>query len=307
MVYAADMQPGSPRSYRFRPAFAENWKTAREQILRLEPEFLLVGGDITRDGSIHRWELEEMRRDFDGMHFPCHVIPGNMDTGNKHTRRPGPDPGRRDPECNITSEQISRFENVFGPAHWSIVHRGLRVSGFCDMILGSGLPEEEGLWAWLESLRPLEGQGDHVFLSHYAFFIDDPHEETFDIGSQEHYLEWYFGLDRPVRERLLEIGSRCGLTRVITGHIHCRREVVADGVSFDYAPGIAFAQWGDRGDGWDPTLGVLAYDVRDGRIVRKRFVPLERVSTRTDGYGPGGHPHPEMRDYSLAWENGGGP
>ena len=24
-------------------------------------------------------------------------------------------------------------------------------------------------------------------------------------------------------------------------------------------------------------------------------MPLERVSGRTDGYGPGGHPHPEMR------------
>jgi hypothetical protein len=117
------------------------------------------------------------------------------------------------------------------------------------MILGSGLPEEEGLWARLESLRPLEGQGDHVFLTHYAFFIGDPHEETFDIGRTDQYLSWYFGLDRPVRERLLAIGRRCGLTRVITGHIHCRREVVADGVSFDYAPGIAFAQWGDRGDG----------------------------------------------------------
>jgi hypothetical protein len=201
---------------------------------------------------------------------------------------------------------VGSFESVFGPSHWSIVHRGLRVTGFCDMILGSGLPEED-LWDWLEGLRPLEGQGDHVFLTHYAFFIDDPHEETFDIGRPEQYLSWYFGLDRPVRERLLEIGRRCGLTRAITGHIHCRREVVADGVSFDYAPGIAFAQWGDRGDGWDPTLGVLAYDVSDGRIVRKRFVPLERVSTRTDGYGPGGHPHPEMRDYSLAWEKSGGP
>ena len=32
---------------------------------------------------------EEMRRDLDGMGIPCHLIPGNMDTGNKHTRRTG--------------------------------------------------------------------------------------------------------------------------------------------------------------------------------------------------------------------------
>ncbi len=207
LVYAADMQPGSPMSYRFRPAFAENWRTARGQIARLAPELLLVGGDITRDGSIHRWELGEMRRDLDGMGIPYRVIPGNMDTGNKHTRRPGPDPGRRDTELNVTSEQVRQFESIFGPTHWSIVHRGLRVTGFCDMFLGSGLPEEDDLWAWLEDLRPVEGQGDHVFLTHYAFFIDELHEETFDIGRGDQYLSWYFGLDRPVRERLLEHGK----------------------------------------------------------------------------------------------------
>ena len=113
LVYAADMQPGSPRSYRFRPAFAENWKTARDQIAAPRPELLLVGGDVTRDGSIHAWELEEMREDFRGMGVPFHVIPGNMDTGNKHTRRTGPDPVRRDLELNITSQQVAQFEGVF--------------------------------------------------------------------------------------------------------------------------------------------------------------------------------------------------
>ena len=31
------------------------------------------------------------------------------------------------------------------------------------------------------------------------------------------------------------------------------------------------------------------------------FAPLEKVSDQ-EGYGPGGHPAPEARDYSLAWE-----
>ena len=34
------------------------------------------------------------------------------------------------------------------------------------------------------------------------------------------------------------------------------------------------------------------------------FIPLETVSKRTDGYGPGGHPKPGVRDYSLAWDKG---
>lgn len=307
LAVAADMQPGSPKSYRFRPAFLDNWRTAREQIARLAPELLLIGGDLTRDGSLHRWEMAEMKADLDALGIPWHAIPGNMDTGNKHTRRNGFNPERRDTELNVTPQQVAQYESVFGPSRWSVMHRGLRATGFCDMLLGSGLPEERDLWAWLESLRPEPGQGDHLFLTHYAFFIDGIEEETFDIGRADQYFQWYFGLDRPVRERLLSAGRRCGLTRAVSGHIHCRHEAAAGGVDFDYAPGIAFPQWGDRGPGWDPALGFLAYQVRDGRITGKRFVPLERVSRRADGYGPGGHPHPEMRDYSLAWEPGGKP
>ena len=48
------------------------------------------------------------------------------------------------------------------------------------------------------------------------------------------------------------------------------------------------------------TKGFMRYDVSDSGIAGD-FVPLESVSTKR-GYGPGGHPPPEDRDYSLAWE-----
>ena len=60
-VYVADMQPGSPKSFRFKPAWAENWQTARRQIIGLKPEFMLIGGDVTRDYSL-AWEKTEMKR-----------------------------------------------------------------------------------------------------------------------------------------------------------------------------------------------------------------------------------------------------
>lgn len=52
--------------------------------------------------------------------------------------------------------------------------------------------------------------------------------------------------------------------------------------------------------GGDPTLGFFKYDVSTDKI-EKSFIPLAKVSTRK-GYGPGGHPSPEERDYSKAWE-----
>ena len=53
-------------------------------------------------------------------------------------------------------------------------------------------------------------------------------------------------------------------------------------------------------------MGFYVYDV-DGKKMTRQFVPLEKVSKRTDGYGPGGHPKPEARDYSLAWEKSSNP
>ena len=90
-VFATDIHVGSPRSYRFAPAWNENWVTARKQIVGIHPDLLLLGGDLTRDGGLpkHRYELEDIKTDLDALPFPYRVTPGNMDTGNKHTEVPG--------------------------------------------------------------------------------------------------------------------------------------------------------------------------------------------------------------------------
>jgi 3',5'-cyclic AMP phosphodiesterase CpdA len=84
-VYAADMQPGSPESFRYRGAWFDNWRTAREQIIAAKPAFMVIGGDLTRDGFYNDFEFEDMKKSIDSMNIPYHAIPGNMDVGNKVT------------------------------------------------------------------------------------------------------------------------------------------------------------------------------------------------------------------------------
>ena len=58
------------------------------------------------------------------------------------------------------------------------------------------------------------------------------------------------------------------------------------------------------GERWRVSMELrlrLDRELTDAGIERT-FVPLEKVSTRTDGYGPRGDPLPEDRDYSLARE-----
>jgi len=136
-IHVADMQPGSPKSFRYQSHLIDNWKTAKAQIQSLAPELVLVGGDLTRDGNVHRFELEEMKAELDELGCPYYAVPGNMDTGNKHARIEGlhrSNPSQcRDTELNVTSGQLQQFADVFGPLCWSADHKNVRFSGFPDV------------------------------------------------------------------------------------------------------------------------------------------------------------------------------
>jgi hypothetical protein len=306
-AYAADMQPGSPKSYRYNPSWIENWREARKQLIELNPELLLVGGDVTRDGSIHRYELEEMKRELE-FPFPVHVIPGNMDTGNKHTRIEGRHRGPdqcTDTDLNVTSDQLRQFASVFGPSWWSFVHRNVRFSGFADTIVNSGLPEEAEFWRWADQVRELPREKHHVWIMHYPLFVESVHEPNWAIDDPVDYRNWYFSIDEPGRGRLFDLFKATGTKIVISGHVHCHRVVYEDGIRFEIAPATSFGQWKDRWPDGDASLGFLRYDVGDDDI-ECTFVPLAR-SHELEGYGPGGHPAPHARDYSQAREEGGTP
>jgi predicted MPP superfamily phosphohydrolase len=313
-VFVADIHIGSPKSYRFQPAHNENWQTARRQILDINPDFLLLQGDLTRDGTLHKYELEAVKADLDNLPLRYHLLPGNQETGNKQTDVSGPIdeidkwhpvPGAShdsDVNLNIRSEHLDQFSSVFGPHWfwWSFVHKGVRFSGMCDMIAGSGLPEEKEFWKWMESQREQPRAKHHVWITHYPLFINDLHEPNFDIRDPEQYLNWYYGIDEPARSRIMDVFKATGTDLVISGHVHCRKVHYAEGVRFDIAPSTAFGFCLDQWKDGDPALGFLRYDVTEQGI-ESTFVPLERIST-AKGYGIRGHPPPDERDYSIAWE-----
>jgi len=270
--------------------------------VEIDPDLLLIGGDVARDGTLHRYELEAVKQDFDAVPFPVHVVAGNMDTGNKHTDVNGiPREGRAtDLELNLRSEHLDQWAEFFGPPWWTFVHKGVRFSGFCDMIAGSGLPEEAAFWDWTAEQAKLPRETRHVWMMHSAMFIEELHEPNIEIADPKRYLDWYFGIDEPMRSRLLEVFKATGTDLVLSGHVHCRRHCEVEGIRFHIGPSTAFSQWGDRWPGGDATLGFLRYDVTDAGI-EHTFVPLAECST-AKGYGPGGHPAADQRDYSIAWE-----
>lgn len=292
-IHVSDIHVGSPRSYRFQPAWNENWQTARNQIVALNPDLLLVGGDLTRDGATHVEELELIQHDLARLSCESLVIPGNHEVGNKWSP---------DSPVAINSGYLKRYAKVFGQSEWSVVRGSgdnrVRFTGIDAFKLGSGLAEEEDLRRWLE-LQSKEPQcPNHVWVIHPALFTDRFDEPDFD--RKQDRVSWYFGLDGNERRYLWNVMKATGVTHVVSGHIHCRRHFEYDGVQFHLAPATAFPQWGDRWIDGDDALGFLRFEVKGGQI-RSEFVPLTR-SSDLEGYGPGGNPPLAGRDYTVAWD-----
>jgi hypothetical protein len=288
-VHVADIHVGTPRSFRFQPAWNENWETARRQIADLHPDLLLVGGDMTRDGSTHRFELEQIQTDLASLPFPTHIIPGNHETGNKFMAGA---------PMSIQPDFLDLYSSVFGPSEWSFVHKDVRFSACNAFLLGSGLPDERLLRSWLTEQTRMQRSSHHVWMIHPALFADTIDEP--DWHPADDRRAWYFALDSEPRSFLWDIFKCTGTTDVITAHIHCRRHVTIDGINVHFAPSTAFPQWKNRWTGGDPSLGFLRFTV-DKSLIRHEFVPLSRLSKKK-GYGPGGNPGFDGRDYSLAWE-----
>ncbi len=303
-VYVADMQPGSPRSFRYNPSLTANWREAKRQIMDIGPDLVLVGGDMTRDGNLHRFELEEMKQELHELGCPIHAVPGNMDTGNKHTTCEGNHRGPNqcsDMELNVTSEQLRNYSSVFGSLWWSFDHKGVRFSGFTDMLVNSGLPEEDEFWKWADEQAQHPHAAHHVWITHSPLFVDHPDEPNWDITDREHYLDWYFSIDQPGRQRLMDLFKATGADLVISGHVHCRHAEIVDGIRFVVSPSTAFGQRAGRWPDGDTTLGFLRYDVGPDGLT-ETFVPLAKTHDVPGAYGVGGHPAPHVRDYSLAWQ-----
>ncbi len=297
-AYVADIHVGTPRSYRFCEDWNRNWQTAREQIVDAAPEFLIVGGDLTRDGATHRFELERIQTDFDDMPFPVHAIPGNHETGNKVCNVPTSRPP--DPSVAVQQAYLDLYASVFGASEWSFVHKDVRFSGFDGFLAGSSLAREQAFWDWMEAQVHAPRARHHVWFLHAALFADELHESNRDPAQDR--TAWYFTVDEPHRSRMVRLFKDTGAELVVTGHIHCRRTVRAEGLTFAFAPATAFAQWGDRWPDGDPTLGWLDCTVDEGGV-HPQFVPLREAHTGGLRYGPGGNPPLEGRDYGAAAEH----
>ena len=299
---------GTPRSYRFRPAVNRRWAAIKAQMSSVDAKLLLHGGDLTRDGAYHEYEYQQAREDLDTLPFPVHVIPGNMDVGNKHASSNGAKTkwdelglGWDDRELNVRGERLDLFSSYFGPIHWTFAYRDVRFTGLYSAVAGSGLPHERRLWRLLERLPELPATRHHVAVMHYWPFMEHPGERAWDLTDPAEYDNWYFSVSEPHRGRLWRLLVAAGVEVLFCGHVHTGRPVQeVDGIRvYRTAPAGNSAQLAGRWADAETRFGFQRCEVGH-RGIDVTFVPGADQCEEFDSYGPMGHPPVAARDYGAA-------
>jgi predicted MPP superfamily phosphohydrolase len=306
-LHVNDHHLGTPQSYRFRPAINQRWSAIKSQMTEIDADFLLVGGDLTRDGETHEFELEQARDDLSTLPFPSFVIPGNMDVGNKHTKVNGSKIwdkkglGWNDVDLNVTQNRIDVFSSYFGAPNWTFLHKDVRFTGFYTGVAGSGLPQEERFWRMLEVLPSLPPARHHIAVMHYWPFMEHLDEPAWDLTNIDEYDNWYFSMSPPHRQRLWQLLKDANVEILMCGHVHTGRPVqIVDGIRiYRTSAGGNTAQLADRWPDAETRFGFHRGTVTDSGI-DVEFVPGADQCDEFGTFGPWGHPPVDERDYSAA-------
>ena len=310
-LHVNDSHMGTPRSYRFRPAINQRWAAIKRQMSAIGAEFLLHGGDLTRDGQTHEYEFQQALADLKTMPFPTYVIPGNMDVGNKHARVNGSKPrwdpqglGWHDPDLNMTAERLDLFASYFGPLQWTFLHRHVRFTGFFAALAGTGLPQEQAFWDLLESLPQLPTADHHVAVMHYWPFMESPDEPDWDLRKGTEWDNWYFSINPPHRQRVWRLLQEARVEVLFCGHVHTGRPPqLVDGIRLYRTPAAGnTAQLQERWPDAVTRFGFHRCEVTSSGI-HIEFVPGSDQCAEFGTYGPMGHPPVGDRDYGVAREH----
>ena len=200
------------------PECIANWHAARRAIERLRPDLTVHLGDITLDGQSEPDEAPFAASLATRWPTQLRLIPSNHDVGDGSGEAP------------VDEELRERYLRHFGPDRWSVVAESWQLVGINAQLLGSGTPQEEEQWRWLES--PVIATGARPL----ALFLHRPLVRT--VPSDTKRIGRY--VPEASARRLLEGPLRPRLRLVVSGHTHQYLDCVDAGVRHVWMPSSAF-------------------------------------------------------------------
>ncbi|PCJ57504.1 MAG: hypothetical protein COA79_15850 [Planctomycetota bacterium] len=288
LIQFSDIHVGSPYSFRYQPAWSENFFNAMEQVKEfdVQPEVIVITGDLTRDGETHPFELRQIKEILEKYPYQFYCIPGNHDSGGRYDISS---------HARVSSTKIERFRKVFGDDKFQASVGNCRIIGFNSFILGSGLPEEPELWAWLEEKAKEKNDqwSRQIWFMHNLAYNKHPFENEI-ITKEENRKLWYHLLELKAQHRLMQLISNNDIDIIANGHTHNYIDRTVDGIHHVTCPSTAFHPALPA----TSPLGYMIYDIDDDGI-KVELKQLSNISEKP-GYGIGGNILYDERDYSLA-------
>jgi 3',5'-cyclic AMP phosphodiesterase CpdA len=225
--------------------FWDNWCRACEAANRLSPDAVIVSGDLCINGPDSDAEVAFAARALERLDAPVHAIPGNHDVGDEP---PGQEAGQI-----IDEGRLQRWLSVFGADRFAFTIGGWRLVGINAQLLGSGLAQEQEQDDWLDA-ELIRASQPVLLALHKPLFLQSPDEAEMTASS----------VNPAPRERLLARLRGAPVKVVLSGHLHCQRDVVRHGLRHVWAPSTAFLV--PPQEGAQSVLGLLALELEDDGV-----------------------------------------
>lgn len=221
----------------------ENFTKAIQAANRLNPDFVIVAGDLV-NLPFDEEQIKEYKRVAGLLKptIPLYNVAGNHDVGNVPTE-----------------QNIETYNKDFGKDYYTIEHKDLFAVVLNSLYLHSPqnvIPQARGQEAWLKE-KLAEAQRKKyknivVFL-HHPLFLNKPDE-----------ADEYFNIPIETRMRYLELFKKYNVSHIFSGHYHRN--------AFGSYEGIEMVTSGPVGRplGKDPS-GLRIISINDGKLQHKYF------------------------------------
>ena len=219
--------------------FWENFCHVRDAINAAPPELVIVNGDLCINGADSDAEMAFAGQALQGLDSAWRALPGNHDVGDE--------PPGQDPNQIIDELRLARWNRVFEIDRFDMRVGVWRLLGVNAQLFGSGLPEEEAQFEWLNDCLLETGENVALFL-HKPLFLEIAAEDKPTLAS----------MNPAPRARLLDLVRRSSVKLVVSGHLHSHRDVTLDGVRYIWAPATSFVHGGRWGS--VPMIAGLGFD-----------------------------------------------
>jgi 3',5'-cyclic AMP phosphodiesterase CpdA len=225
--------------------FWDNWRLACEAANRLSPDAVIVSGDLCINGPDSDDEVAFAGQALRRLEAPVYAVPGNHDVGDE--------PPGQEPDQIIDADRLRRWTSVFGADRFAFDLGGWRVLGLNAQLLGSGLAQESEQDVWLDG--ELDRASWPILLAlHKPLFLQSADEAEATAAS----------VNPEPRARLLRRLRGAPVQVVVSGHLHCHRDVVREGLRHVWAPSTAFVPHEPIDSAAAALVGILSIELDDG-------------------------------------------